>query len=151
MIQKPTERYLITPFFPSKMHKLSYQTKEKYATINITRDLKNLIKKENIKSGLCIVYVAHATASIVINENYDPNIQIDLHNALKELIKEGNWLHDQVDGNAAAHIKASILGPSETLIISNSQLVLGQWQDIMLLDFDGPRQRNVFVTVIKDV
>ena len=82
------------------MHQLTYQTKEKYATINITQDIKEIVAKENAREGICVVYSAHSTASIIINENYDPNILIDIHKALRDLIKEGKWLHDRVDGNA---------------------------------------------------
>jgi len=131
------------------MHTLSFQTKEKYDTVDITEEIKGIISKENVKEGICVVYTPHATAAVVINENYDPNIQVDLHNALRSLIKEGKWLHDKIDGNAASHIKAAIMGPSETIIINNGSLVLGRWQDIMLLDFDGPKKREVVVEIIK--
>jgi len=130
------------------MHTLQYESKKKYDTLDITSDIKMIVKKEKIREGIIVVYTPHATAAIVINENYDPNIQIDFHHALQKLIKEGQWLHDQVDGNAASHIKASLVGPSETLII-NKGLVLGQWQDIMLVDFDGPKKRTVIVEIIK--
>ena len=129
------------------MHTLQYKTKVKYDTINITEDVKQMVAKEKIDEGQCIVFVPHATCAVVINENYDLNIQKDLHHCLQELIPEGKWLHDKIDGNAAAHLKASILGPSETIIISKGKLQLGRWQDIMLMEFDGPRKRDVFVQV----
>ncbi len=88
--------------------------------------------------------VLHSTASIIINETADPNIGLDLIAALGRAIPtRSNWLHDQIDDNAHAHIKASILGPSEMIAIDRSELVLGKWQEIMLVEFDGPRKRRV--------
>ena len=116
--------------------------------IDITAEVNNIIKKSQVKEGICLVYTPHATAAIIINENYDPNICTDLIHCLNNLAPQGKWLHDQVDGNADAHLKAAILGPSETLIIENNTLVLGQWQSLMLASLDGPRQRNIMVKVI---
>ena len=112
--------------------------------VDITENVNNLI---DVDEGLCLVYVAHATAAIVINENYDPNICDDVLNALDKLIPEGIWKHDKIDGNAAAHIKASILGPSESMIIKDGKLVLGTWQSLMLVDLDGPKERKVLVEI----
>ena len=83
-------------------------------------------------------------------ENYDPNILPDLLDCLTELIPEGKWRHDKIDGNGAAHLKASIIGPSKTIPIKDGKLTLGQWQNIMLCDFDGPRTRKIFVKVVSD-
>lgn len=124
------------------MHTLTYHTKQQYDTIDITEDVKNIVAKEKIWDGICVVYVPHATCAIVINENYDPNIQKDLHNALQALVPEGKWLHDKIDGNGAAHLKAAILGPNETIIIHGGKLQLGTWQDIILIEFDGPKGRE---------
>ncbi len=88
--------------------------------------------------------VLHSTASIIINETADPNIGLDLIDALGRAIPtRSNWLHDQIDDNAHAHIKASILGPSEMIAIDRGELVLGKWQEIVLVEFDGPRKRRV--------
>ena len=100
-----------------------------------------------VDEGLCSVFVPHATAAIVINENDDPNLCTDLLDALAKLVPEGVWRHDRVDNNGAAHIKAAILGPSETIPVRGGRLLLGTWQAIMLVDLDGPRQRRVIVTV----
>lgn len=91
------------------------------------------------------MFVPHATAAVTINENADPNIGEDLQEALGKLIPEGIWRHDRIDDNAAAHIKAAIIGPSETVPVKNGKLVLGTWQSIMLMEFDGPRERRVIV------
>tara|TARA_Y100000031_G_C8173365_1_gene362870 strand:- start:647 stop:1033 length:387 start_codon:yes stop_codon:yes gene_type:complete len=125
--------------------RFTISSKKREDVIDITDNVKDAVK--NVKDGIVVVYVPHATASIIINENYDPNINLDFQEALEKLIPKGKWLHDKIDGNADAHIKAAIIGPSETLIIEEGKLLLGQWQNIMLADFDGPRERTVIVAV----
>ncbi len=126
-------------------------TKKKQELIDITSKVNSIIAKSKAKSGLCNVFTAHATAAIIINENYDPNICTDLINALNKLVPKGIWLHDKIDGNADSHIKSAILGPSETIPIKNGELQLGRWQSIMLAELDGPRNdRKIRITVIGD-
>jgi secondary thiamine-phosphate synthase enzyme len=126
---------------------LSYRTTQRYETVDLTADVARLVAAAKIEEGLCSVYVPHATAAIVINENDDPNLCTDLLDALDTLVPEGKWRHDRVDNNGAAHIKAAMLGPSETIPVRGGRLLLGTWQAIMLLELDGPRQRRVIVTV----
>ena len=128
---------------------ISISSSKKEEILNINDKVKKVVKESKVKEGLCIVYILHSTAAIIINENWDPNINLDIISALGKLIPKGKWMHDKVDGNGAAHIKAAIIGPSESIIIKNSELQLGKWQDIMLCDFDGPRQRKVLVKIIK--
>ena len=92
-------------------------TSKKQELIDITDNVNSIIKKSKIKNGICNIFAAHATAAIIINENYDPNICFDLLDALNKLIPSGIWRHDRIDGNADAHIKSAILGPSETIPI----------------------------------
>ena len=126
-------------------------TEKKQELIDITEKVNSIIKKSKIKSGLCNVFAAHATAAIIINENYDPNICTDLLNALNKLIPSGIWLHDRIDGNADAHIKSAILGQQETIPVKNGELQLGRWQSLQFCEFDGPRQdRKIIVTVLGD-
>jgi secondary thiamine-phosphate synthase enzyme len=134
---------------PEPMHEITISTGKKQQIIDITGKVTDAVKNSGVKQGICHVFVAHATAAIIINENYDPNVCADIINALDKLVPQGIWLHDSVDNNGAAHIKSSILGPSETLPIKNSELQLGQWQSIMLCDFDGPRQRKIYIQIIK--
>ena len=122
-------------------------TSDTYEVVDITDQVAEIVADAGFDDGICSVYVPHATAAVVINENADPNIGIDLHDALAKLIPEGVWRHDRIDSNGAAHIKASILGPGETVPVRDGRLVLGTWQAIMLVDFDGPRKRRVVVTV----
>lgn len=119
--------------------------------IDITDEVNRFVEKSNIGSGICNVYVTHATAGIIINENYDPNICTDFLKAINKAIPEHNdYLHDRVDNNAGAHIKAAIIGPGETIPVRNNRLKLGTWQSVMLVDLDGPKERNIVVTILKD-
>jgi len=126
-------------------------TSKKQELIYITSKINSIIKKSKIKNGICNVFAKHATAAIIINENYDPNICLDLLDALNKLIPSGIWLHDRIDGNADAHIKSAILGPSESVPVKDGKLSLGRWQSIMFAELDGPRSdRQVIVTVMGD-
>jgi len=123
------------------------RSRRKHEMVDITRQVADIVGKANLPEAICSVYVTHATAAIVINENDDPNVCEDVLDALDKLIPAGVWRHDRVDGNAAAHIKSAILGPGETIPVRGGRLVLGTWQAIMLVDLDGPRDRRVIVTV----
>ena len=124
-------------------------TKKKQELIDITSQVNSIIKKSKIKNGICNIFAAHATAAIIINENYDPNICLDLLDALNKLVPAGIWRHDKIDGNADAHIKSAVLGPSETIPIKNNELELGRWQNVMFAELDGPRNnRRIIVTII---
>ncbi len=123
------------------------KTVRKYQGMDITPRVQEKVEQDGSTDGLCCVFVPHATAAVTINENADPNIGEDLHDALAKLIPEGVWRHDRIDGNAAAHIKAAILGPSETVPVKDRRLTLGTWQSLMLVEFDGPRQRRVIVQI----
>ena len=123
------------------------RTTRKYEMVDITRQVADIVRQVQLPDAICSVYVTHATAAIVINENDDPNVCHDVLDALDKLIPQGVWRHDRVDNNAAAHIKSAILGPGETVPVRDSQLVLGTWQAIMLVELDGPRDRRVIVTV----
>ena len=118
---------------------LRLPTRAKRELVDITSELAAIVSKAAMAEGLCHVYVAHATAAIVINENDDPNVCVDLLDALDRLIPAGIWRHDRVDGNAASHIQAAILGPGETIPVRNGELLLGRWQAVMLAELDGPR------------
>lgn len=129
---------------------ITISTSKKQELIDITDRVSSIVKKSNVKDGLCIIYVMHATAAIIINENADPNICLDTIDALNDLIPAGKWRHDKLDGNADAHIKSTILGPSETIPINNGNLQLGTWQSPMLVELDGPRNRNIMITIVGD-
>ena len=129
------------------MAEFHLRTEQHQAMVDITDRVNDLVRQSTVREGICLVYVPHATAAVVVNENADPNVCLDILDALGRLVPEGQWRHDRVDNNAAAHIKATILGPSETLPVRDGQLRLGTWQSVMLVELDGPRQRTVIVEV----
>jgi secondary thiamine-phosphate synthase enzyme len=124
-------------------------TSERQQAIEITDRVRECVRRSGARDGLCHVMVLHSTAAIVVNETDDPNIGADLIRALDRAVPEhAGWLHDRIDDNAHAHIKASLLGPSELLGIRAGELVLGTWQRLLLLEFDGPRERQVAVQIM---
>ncbi|MBM4256745.1 MAG: YjbQ family protein [Deltaproteobacteria bacterium] len=126
---------------------LKVETTKKYEVLDITQKVVEAVKAANVEEGLCCVFVPHVTAAVVINENDDMQIGLDLLDALDKLVPEGGWRHDQVDSNGAAHLKASILGPSEMIPVQKGRLTLGTWQAVLFVELDGPRERKVIVTV----
>jgi len=126
---------------------LKIRTTKKNEVLDITRRVAEAARAAQVNDGLCCIFVPHATAAVIINENDDMQIGLDLLDALEKLIPEGVWRHDKIDSNGAAHLKAAILGPSETIPIHNGQLVLGTWQAVMLVELDGPRERKIIVSI----
>ncbi len=129
------------------MRELKIGTKKRNEMIDITNDVQRVIDEENLKKGHVVVYVPHTTAGITINEGADPSVQRDIIETLKRLIPESGGYH-HMEGNSDAHIKASILGSSVTVIVENNNLVLGTWQHIFFYEGDGPRNRRVYVDIV---
>ena len=116
---------------------------------DITNRVKAIIKESKIESGLVNVYVQGATAGIMIQENWDDSVQNDVIDLLQKLIPAGIWQHDAQDNNGDSHLKAGIVGPSETIPIINGKMGLSTWQNIFLCEFDGPREkRSIVVSVL---
>lgn len=129
------------------MQKLSMRTAKRTEIIDITEKIKSIVEKSGIKSGICVVFCPHTTAGITINENHDPSIKPDLLFALEKIVpiyKE--FRHSE--GNSDAHVKSSLMGSSLNLIIEDGKLVIGQWQGLFFGEFDGPRNREIFVKII---
>jgi secondary thiamine-phosphate synthase enzyme len=125
------------------------ETRAKQESIDLTARVKEIVKRAAAPRGLCQIMVLHSTAAIVVNEVADPNIGRDVLDALGRAVPTpGDWLHDQIDDNAAAHIKASLLGPSELVPVVDGELLLGTWQGIWMFEFDGPRTRRVAVHLL---
>ena len=132
------------------LKELKITSSKKQEIINLTDKIKKIVEDSGIKSGICIIYLPHATAGILINENNDPYFCKDILNQLNKLFPEkAGYEHDKIDNNAHAHLKSSLIKTSETLIIENGKLILGTWQAISLAEFDGPKTRNVLVKLIK--
>lgn len=129
------------------MRELKIVTKKRNEMIDITNDIQRVIDEGNLKKGHVIVYVPHTTAGITINEGADPSVQRDIIETLKGIIPESGDYH-HMEGNSDAHIKASILGSSVTVIVENNNLVLGTWQHIFFYEGDGPRNRRVYVDLV---
>jgi secondary thiamine-phosphate synthase enzyme len=128
---------------------LLVKTNKKEEILDITDKVKEIVKKSKVKEGICLVYAKHATASIVINENYDPNVCEDILSALNKCIPEhAPYKHNCIDNNAASHIKATLIGPGKTIPVKDSNLELGTWQGVALAELDGPRERHVLVEII---
>jgi secondary thiamine-phosphate synthase enzyme len=126
-------------------HTLQFRTRQKYEVVDLTSRVAAVVAKAGLADGLCTVFVRHATAAIVINENADAGFRRDIVAALDKLFPEGVWEHDKVDDNGAAHLKAAFLGPSESIPVQGGRLLLGTWQGIALVECDGPREREVVV------
>ena len=127
--------------------KLTVKSREKVSFVSLTSKLNKFVKKSEVENGLLVVNVPHTTAAVTINEGADPDVRKDIIFQLNELIPFDNN-YDHLEGNSAAHIKSSIIGCSEMIIIRNGKLLLGRWQDIYFCEFDGPRNRNVNLQII---
>ena len=129
------------------MRELKVVSRKRNEMIDITSDIQGIVNAEKLLDGLVIVYVPHTTAGITINEGADPGVQRDIIETLKRLIPESGDYH-HMEGNSDAHIKASILGSSITVLVKNNKLVLGTWQHIFFYEGDGPRNRRVIVDIM---
>lgn len=122
------------------------KTSRRIEFVNITGKVEQIVKESKIENGLCVAYAPHTTAAITINENADPDVIADIIAMLNALVPEkGNYSHSE--GNSDAHIKSSLLGNEKTLIIKNGKLLLGTWQGIYFCEFDGPRERKIYVSI----
>ncbi len=130
---------------------LTLATHSREELVDITGQVAGVVSESGVKNGLVSVYAQGATAAIMVQENWDESVQTDVVNLLQKLIPRGVWLHDRQDGNGDSHLKAGLVGPSETIPILNGKLGLSTWQNVFLCEFDGPRsERRVVCTVIAD-
>ena len=129
------------------LKKFEIKTAKREELVNISAFVENAVKESGVKSGAAIIFCPHTTAAITINENADPDVCADIIKGLKNISPmDKNYAH--IEGNSDAHIKSSLTGASQTIIIENAKLVLGVWQDIYFCEFDGPRTRTVFVKIM---
>ena len=126
---------------------ISVKSRSRNEFINITQEVQNVVNKSGIKDGVCHIFVPHTTAGITINEAADPDVVEDIQRQLDKIAPaDGNYRH--AEGNSDAHIKASITGSSQAVFIENGRLKLGTWQGIFFCEFDGPRNRKVWVKIM---
>ena len=127
---------------------IDLETGAREALYDITAPVSEAVEQSGLQNGLVSVYAQGATAAIMIQEGWDDSVADDVITLLQKLIPRGIWQHDQVDGNADAHLKSGIIGPGETIPLIDGKLGLSTWQNIFFCEFDGPRRkRSVVVTV----
>ena len=128
---------------------INISTTRRNVLVDITVEVTEIVKESGVSTGTVNVYVQGATAGIMIQENWDDSVQRDVINLLNKIIPAGVWEHDAQDNNGDSHLKAGIIGPSETIPVINGKMGLSTWQNIFLCEFDGPRDiRDIAVTVI---
>ncbi len=126
---------------------LNVKSKSKTEFIDITEDIRSLIKESGVQQGVCHIYVPHTTAGVTINEGADPAVKRDIIAALNRLVPfEGDYQH--MEGNSSAHIKSTLVGAAQIVLIEEGKLLLGTWQSIYFCEFDGPRHRRVLVKIV---
>jgi secondary thiamine-phosphate synthase enzyme len=130
----------------STMKEIRVSTRGRTELVDITGEVQKAVSDIGVRDGTCHVYVPHTTAGVTINENADPSVREDILMELNKVVPfQDNYKH--LEGNAAAHIKATIVGASEMILVEGGRLLLGTWQGIFFCEFDGPRSRRVLVKV----
>ena len=129
------------------LRQIEVRSKTRTEFIDITSEVRDLVRKVNVGNGICHLFVLHTTAGITINEGADPAVQRDINTYLNKLVAPDPYF-THGEGNSDAHIKATLIGPSQTIIIENNRPLLGTWQAIYFCEFDGPRQRKVAIKFI---
>ena len=123
------------------------KTSKQTEFIDITHSVQEAVKKTGVAEGICFIFIPHTTAAVTINENADPSVSLDIIMELNKVVPfQDRYQH--LEGNSPAHIKASLIGCSQTVFVESGKLALGTWQGIFFCEFDGPRNRNVYVKVI---
>lgn len=131
------------------MKTLRIKTSKRTQFVDITSEVESVVRDSGASGGVCYVYVPHTTAGVAINEHADPDVARDVEGIFDRLVShEGPYRH--AEGNTDSHMKAILTGTSQTVLVEKGALALGTWQGIFLCEFDGPRQRTVFVKVVRD-
>ena len=128
---------------------LTVRTNGRTEFLDLTRQIQAAVQESGVQEGLCHLFVPHTTAAVTINENADPSVKADILMVLNKLISD-HEPYRHLEGNSPAHIKASLIGPQLTLLVSGGRLVLGTWQGIYFCEFDGPRTRRLHLKIVAD-
>jgi len=131
------------------MNRISIKTRAKVEFQDITHEIQEVLTNSGIENGTCLIFVPHTTAGITINEHADPSVVADIAAQLDNMVPQ-HAKYRHLEGNAPAHIKASLMGSSQTVLIEHGSLVLGTWQGVFFCEFDGPRSRGVIVKIMPD-
>lgn len=130
------------------IQEISVQTEMQVQLLELTAEVQQIVTRSGVKEGVATLFVPHTTAAVTINENADPDVVIDMVNGLNRLVPlQNNYRH--IEGNSAAHIKSSLIGASEQIIIRNGKLLLGTWQGVYFCEFDGPRTRKMQIKLLE--
>jgi len=130
------------------MREIKITSNKRNEMIDVTDKVQKIVEEEKLQNGIVIIYVPHTTAGVTINEGADPDVQKDTIETLEKLVPENNNYH-HMEGNSDAHIKASLLGSSVSVIVENNRLILGTWQRIFFYEADGPRNRILYLEFLK--
>ena len=134
-------------YLGGNLYRFPVKTSEHTQMIDITSKINEIIEFSGISAGICVVDIPHTTAGVTVNENADPDVQRDIKKELAEIVPwEDGYAHSE--GNSAAHVKSTLTGMSQTLIVRNKKLLLGTWQGVYFMEFDGPRDRSVYVKFV---
>lgn len=124
------------------------KTDRRTQLVDVTGLLERVVEKAGVASGVCYVYVPHTTAGVIINEHFDPDVATDLEGVLDRLVpKSGPYRHSE--GNSDSHAKAALVGTSQMIFVEDGKLALGRWQGVFFCEFDGPRERKIWVKILK--
>jgi secondary thiamine-phosphate synthase enzyme len=130
------------------VHTLSVRTQSRTEFLDLTSQIQEVVRHSGVAEGVCHIFVPHTTAAVTINENADPSVKADILMVLNKIISDREPYRHQ-EGNSPAHVKASVIGPHLTVLVSKGRLVLGTWQGIFFCEFDGPRSRRLHVKVVR--
>ncbi len=131
------------------MERISVKTNKRVEMIDITAEIQRVVGRCGLSSGVCVVFCPHTTAGLTINENADPDVRSDMVSIVNKIVPAENG-YKHAEGNSDSHMKASLFGPSLSVIVENGGLQLGQWQAVYLCEADGPRTRDVWVKTVRD-
>lgn len=131
------------------MHVLKVKTGRRTQFVDVTEQVERAVAAAGVNSGVCYVYVPHTTAGVMINEHFDPDVATDLEGVFERMVpRSGPYRH--AEGNSDSHAKAGLTGTSQMIFVEGGRLALGQWQGVFFCEFDGPRERKIWVKVISN-
>jgi secondary thiamine-phosphate synthase enzyme len=129
------------------MNTIEIRTRAKEEFVDLTAEVGRAVAESGVVSGVCVVTVPHTTAGVTVNENADPDVRADLLMTLRRIVP-GDLPYDHAEGNSPAHVKASLVGSSVSLIVEGGRLQLGTWQGVFFCEFDGPRTRKIWIQIV---